>query len=152
MQYASLRNAIQGGVVESLSHVPLFVTPVDCSLPGSSAHEIFPDKSTGACCHFLLQGIFPTQGLNSWLLGCLLPCRWLLYCWATGVYHNVQCVINATHNVLSCNVKCVNPVIYNGLPVKHVMCINVPCSMYWCAMHRTLIYCTTCKCWICSMC
>ena len=28
----------------------------------------FPGKDTGMGCHFLLQGIFPTQGLNSCLL------------------------------------------------------------------------------------
>ena len=38
----------------------------------------FPGKKTGAGCHFLLQGIFPTQRLNSHLL-CLLHCRWILY-------------------------------------------------------------------------
>ena len=31
----------------------------------------FPDKNTGVCCHFLLQGIFPNQGSNS----CFLHCR-----------------------------------------------------------------------------
>ena len=30
----------------------------------------FPGKSTGVGCHFLLQGIFPTQGLNTGLLHC----------------------------------------------------------------------------------
>ena len=30
----------------------------------------FPGKSTGLGCHFLLQGIFPTQGLNPGLLHC----------------------------------------------------------------------------------
>ena len=30
----------------------------------------FPGKSTGVGCHFLLQGIFPTQGLNPGLLNC----------------------------------------------------------------------------------
>ena len=38
--------------------------PMDCSLPGSSVHRDFPGKSTGVGCHFLLQGIVPTQGLN----------------------------------------------------------------------------------------
>ena len=32
----------------------------------------FPGKNTGMRCHFLLQGIFLTQGLNP----CLLNCRW----------------------------------------------------------------------------
>ena len=29
-----------------------------------------PGKNTGVCCHALLQGIFPTQGLNPGLLNC----------------------------------------------------------------------------------
>ena len=35
-----------------------------CGLPGSSVHGDSPDKNTGMGCHALLQGIFPTQGLN----------------------------------------------------------------------------------------
>ena len=38
--------------------------PMDCSLPGSSVHGDFPGKNTRVDCHALLQGIFPTQGLN----------------------------------------------------------------------------------------
>ena len=37
---------------------------MDRSLPGSSVHGISPGKDTGAGCHFLLQGIFPTQESN----------------------------------------------------------------------------------------
>ena len=37
---------------------------MDCSLPDSSVHKSFPGKNTGVGCHFLLQGIFLTQGLN----------------------------------------------------------------------------------------
>ena len=44
----------------------------------------FPGKNTGVGCHFLLQGIFLTQGLNLHLL-CLLSCRWILYHWAPWV-------------------------------------------------------------------
>ena len=43
----------------------------------------FPGKNTGMGCHFLLQGIFPTQGSNLFLPS-LLHCRRLLYHWATG--------------------------------------------------------------------
>ena len=35
----------------------------------------FPDKNTGVGCHFLLEGIFPTQGSNP----CLLHCWQILY-------------------------------------------------------------------------
>ena len=37
---------------------------VDCSPPGFSVHGVFHGKIIGACCHFLLQGIFLTQGSN----------------------------------------------------------------------------------------
>ena len=40
---------------------------MECSLPASSVHGI-SSKNTGVGCHFLLQGIFPTQGLNPFLL------------------------------------------------------------------------------------
>ena len=43
---------------------------MDCSLPGSSLRGIFPGKSTGLGCHFLLQESFPTQGLNPGLPHC----------------------------------------------------------------------------------
>ena len=49
---------------------------MDCGPPGSSVHGILQDKNTGVGCHFLLQGIFPTQVLNPGLL----HCRQILYC------------------------------------------------------------------------
>ena len=53
---------------------PTLCSPTDFSLPGSSVRGIFPGKNTGVGCHFLLQGIFPTQGLNLRLLPRLLHC------------------------------------------------------------------------------
>ena len=50
---------------------PTFCNPIDCSLPGSSVHGASvhcPSKKIGVGCHFLLQGIFLTQGSNSQLL------------------------------------------------------------------------------------
>ena len=35
--------------------------PMYYSPPGSSVHGDCPGKNTGVGCHFLLQGIFPTQ-------------------------------------------------------------------------------------------
>ena len=52
-----------------------FCNLMGCSLPGSSVHGILQAKNTGVGCHFILQGIFLTQGLN---LG-LLNCRQILY-------------------------------------------------------------------------
>ena len=40
---------------------------MDCSPPGSHPWDS-PGKNTGVGCHSLLQGIFPTQGLNAGLL------------------------------------------------------------------------------------
>ena len=60
-------------LISSLNRVQLFATPwtVACQAPLD-----FPGKSPGVGCHFLLQGIFPTQGLNPGLL----HCRQMLYC------------------------------------------------------------------------
>ena len=57
--------------------------PPDCSPPGSSVHGIFSSKNIGVGCHFLLPGIFLTQGWNLRLLH-PLHCRRILCCWATG--------------------------------------------------------------------
>ena len=43
-------------------------SPMDCSLPDSNVHGIFPGKNTRVVCHALGQGIFPTQGSSLWLL------------------------------------------------------------------------------------
>ena len=53
--------------VQLLSHVQLFATP------WTVAHQAplsmgLPSKNTGVGCHFLLQGIIPTQGSTSCLL------------------------------------------------------------------------------------
>ena len=55
---------------------PSLCDPMDCSPPGSTVHGDSPGKNTGVGCHALLQGIFPTPGLNPGLL----YCRQILYC------------------------------------------------------------------------
>ena len=52
---------------QSFSHVQLY-DPVVCSPQGSSVYGDSPGKNTRVGCHFLLQGIFLTQGLNLCLL------------------------------------------------------------------------------------
>ena len=52
----------------------------------------FPGKSTGVGCHFLLQGIFPTQGSNPGLP----HCRQTLYCLShqgSPVLHNENVIL-----------------------------------------------------------
>ena len=55
---------------------PTLHNPMDCSPPASSVHGDSPGKNTGVGCHVLLQGIFPTQGLNPGL-SCI--CMQILY-------------------------------------------------------------------------
>ena len=65
-------------------------SPMSYSAPGYSVHGDSPGKNTGVGCHFLPQGIFPTQGSNPGLP----HCRQILYqlshkgshggVWATG--------------------------------------------------------------------
>ena len=54
---------------------PTPCNPMDYSLPDSSVRGDSPGKNTGVGSPALLQGIFPTQGLNPGLL----HCRWILY-------------------------------------------------------------------------
>ena len=61
------------GACVACSVVSNSLNPMDCSPPGSFVHGIFSGKNTGVGCHFLLQGIFPTQGSNPYLLSALSP-------------------------------------------------------------------------------
>ena len=57
---------------------PTVCDPLDCSPPlsmGISVHGDSPGQNSGVGCHFLLQGIFPTQGWNPGLP----HCRQILY-------------------------------------------------------------------------
>ena len=55
--------------VKSLSRVPLFATPRAVAYHTRLLCPWdFPGSSTGLDCYFLLQGIFPIQGLNPGLL------------------------------------------------------------------------------------
>ena len=67
-----------------LSHVQLFVTPTDYTVRGIL-------QNTGAGSLFLLQGIFPTQGLNPGLP----HCRWILY-YLSHIASNYWSVILST--------------------------------------------------------
>ena len=58
-------------------HSCLFATPWTIAYQAHLSMR-FPSKNTGMGCHFLLQGIFPTQGSNPSLL-CLLHCRRIVY-------------------------------------------------------------------------
>ena len=61
---------------KSLQSCLTLCNPMNHSPPDSSVHGDSPDKNTELGCHFLIQGIFLTQGLNN--VG-LLHYRWILY-------------------------------------------------------------------------
>ena len=65
---------------QSLSLVRLFV-PLWTVAHQSPLTMDSPGKNTGVSCHFVLQGIIPTQGSNPRLLHCR---RIVFYCWAIG--------------------------------------------------------------------
>ena len=69
-----------------------FRDPVDCSPPGSSFQGDSPGKSTGEGCHALLQGIFPTRGLNP----DLPHCRQSLHC----LSHQGSPILHKSHLIL----------------------------------------------------
>ena len=67
--------------------------PMDCSPPGSLCPWDSPDKITGLGCHFLLQGISPTQRLNLCPLH-PLHCRQILYRLShQGNHHISKCLL-----------------------------------------------------------
>ena len=86
---------------------------MDYSPPGSCVHGDSPGKNTGVGCHFLLQGIFPTQEpnevscnscLHSWILlplshmrrGPFESHKWLYVKMKvmTSIYLPLPCIIN----------------------------------------------------------
>ena len=72
---------------------PTLSNPVECSLPGSSVHGI---SQAGVGSHFLLQGIFPTQGSNFCvLLDRKIPYHsaWEALCMSVCIYGNIYTYI-----------------------------------------------------------
>ena len=71
--------------MKSLSRARLFATPWVVACTKLLRPWDFQGKSTGVGCHFLLQGIFPTQGSNPGLS----HCRQTLTVWATREIQSV---------------------------------------------------------------
>ena len=67
---------------------PTLVTPwsITCQTPLSMG---FPSKNTGVGCHFLLQGMFLTQGLKPHLASLALPGRFFYHytTWEALIIH-----------------------------------------------------------------
>ena len=103
---------------------------MDCSPPGSSVHGDSPGKNTGVDCHALLQGIFPTQGLNPGLP----HCRRILY----HLSHQGSCVEtrgSAKHSVMHRIV----PPWQRILWTKMLAWLRLRNPAQWCSI-KTLLY------------
>ena len=70
-----------------LSRFWLFVTPWTAASQAAKIPWNFPSKSVGVGCHFLLQGIFPTQGTATHISCISCIDRWILYHHATWEAH-----------------------------------------------------------------
>ena len=90
--HPSCEKAVHLLCTQLLSHVWLFVTPWTVAMGFLPVHGIF---QTGVGCHFLLLGIFLTQGSNLWLASSALAGRffttiatwvffYLFYCISTS--------------------------------------------------------------------
>ena len=77
-----------------LSHVRLLLQPYGLQPARLLCLWNFPGKNTGGGCHFLLHGVFPTQGLN--------PCLLCLSFFSTGATWEApySIVINSNLNYL----------------------------------------------------
>ena len=112
---------------------------MDCSLPSSSVHRIFQARimewvATGS----LIQGIFPTQGLNL----DLLPCRQILYHlshYGNPDYKNLYfpSLIYSSHSLYfsgnDTNVYISRQEYWSGLPFRSPMHTSMlrRCSRVW---------------------
>ena len=96
---------------------PTLGDPVDCKPTRLFCPWDFPDKNTGVGCHFLLQEIFPTQGLNP----CLLHCRQRLYC----LSHQGTSKIMVTH-VSTATLSAPNPAAGHRRPTPPLETPGLP--------------------------
>ena len=78
----------------------------------AAVHGVFPGKNAGAGCHFLLQGIFPTQGSNPRLL------HWQADSLLLSHQGSQMLIVTLSKNVLIslCSITC-----YEIIPCPEVM-------------------------------
>ena len=105
--------------MKKLSRVRLFVILLTVQPPRLLCPWDSPGKNTEVDCHFLLQRIFPTQGLN---LG-LLRCRQIPY-HLTDKEDLERSTTMALKSRL-CKLSLIHHLMYNPLPQKHIQCVLI---------------------------
>ena len=97
---------------------PTLCNSIDCSLSGFSVHGDSPGKNAEVDCHFLLQGIFPTQRLNPGLP----HCRRILYC----LSHQESLAGQVYFHAFFKNIKS-----FHGLsPVNYIKIFDIKCKVF----------------------
>ena len=116
---------------------PTLCDTLDGSLPGSFVHGIFPGKSTGVSCHFLLQGIFLIQGSNLCLLNwqadypplCHLGAHFSITLFKIEIMEIISCQPCAKYHVD--RYVCAGSVAQLCLTLCHPMDCGPPGSSLW---------------------
>ena len=98
-----------------LSRGQLFVTLWTVGHQAPLSME-FSRKNTGVCCHFLLQGIFPTPGSN--------PVHLCVLHWQAGSLP--LCQLGSPKALTQCGAQTHNPEIQSLIYVTIVIMRNVP--------------------------
>ena len=109
-------------MLSCFSHLTLQTCGLSCArllCPGDSL-----GKNTGVGCHELLQGVFPTQGLNLCLL-CLLLCLWVMLLWHQRIGKSPENSLKV-EKVLRALVLSVMWVLQKIICVNHVSKITSP--------------------------
>ena len=133
-----VQEGLLGCLVAKSCPTLLWSWTIACQAPLSME---FPGKNTGVGCHFLLQGIFPTQGSNPHLHR-----RWLFYHWVTWEGPR-KAKPNFTHSTILkyaffiCSVSSVTQLCPNslrphglqhvGLPVHHQSPEFIQTHVHW---------------------
>ena len=96
---------------------------MDYRPPGSSVHGDSPGKNTGVVCHAVLQGIFPTQVLTTWMTLSIfwekafeIPNSWFITTHVHTLEAGVGCTdMNGSTNVVKYKSEGSNNSIYKKL-------------------------------------
>ena len=112
--------------VKSFSSVRLFVTPWTVACTRLLCPWDFLGKSTGVGCHFLLQGIFPTQGSNPGLP----HCRQTLYHLSHQSSGNIGLKIKNITGDQERHYRIISRLIQEDIIIVNIYAINIGAPQY----------------------